>query len=334
MIIDDAEERLILPLQCDPVLHSAQVVADVKLTRWLDAAEDAGLRHRAKLTSVRNALQANKDIRAHDRALIDDALAVAILAARGAADVILQSAPELHKLEWIEKAAADFVTEVDRGAESAIISAIQLEFPGAVIVGEELSPEADSTSAALTFVVDPLDGTTNFLHGFPHYAVSIGVIENGTLSAAVVLNVPRGDMFTASIGRGTRLNDEPVRVSSIDSTSRALIGTGFPFKNPDLLDSYANQFVAVSRQTAGIRRAGSAALDLADVACGRFDGFWELVLAPWDIAAGVLLVREAGGIVTDLAGAPAQISQGSFVAGNPQIHPWLLETVQRAANNK
>ena len=278
-------------------------------------------------------MQAKHNIRAHDRALIDDALTVATLAARGAANVIRQSAPELHKLEWIEKAAADFVTEVDRGAESAIISAIKAEFPGAVIVGEELSPDADSTSAALTFVVDPLDGTTNFLHGFPHYGVSIGVIENGKPAAAVVLNVPRGDLFTASIGRGTRLNNEQVAVSSIDSTSRALIGTGFPFKNPDLLETYAKQFVAVSRQTAGIRRAGSAALDLADVACGRFDGFWELVLAPWDIAAGLLLVREAGGIVTDLTGAPAQVSHGAFVAGNPHIHPWLVKTVQSAGNN-
>ena len=282
---------------------------------------------------MRNALQANRNIRANDRALIDDALSVATVAARGAADVILQSAPELHKLEWIEKAAADFVTEVDRGAESAIISAIQLEFPGAIIVGEELSPDADSTSAALTFVVDPLDGTTNFLHGFPHYAVSIGVIENGNLAAAVVLNVPRDDLFTASIGQGTRLNGEPVTVSSIDSTSRALIGTGFPFKNLDLLEPYSRQFVAISRQTAGIRRAGSAALDLADVACGRFDGFWELVLAPWDVAAGILLIREAGGIVTDLTGAPGRIGHGAFVAGNPHIHPWLLETVQTAADN-
>ena len=283
---------------------------------------------------MRNALQAKETTNAHDRALVDDALAVAIEAARAAANVIRQSAPELDKLEWIEKAAADFVTEVDRGAESAIISAIQCEFPGAIIVGEELSPEADTTSAALTFIVDPLDGTTNFLHGFPHYAVSIGVMNRGELTAAVVINVPRGDMYTASIGKGTRLNDQPVTVSSIDNTSRALIGTGFPFKNPDLLHEYATQFVAVSRKTAGIRRAGSAALDLADVACGRFDGFWELVLAPWDVAAGLLLVREAGGIVTDMKGAPATSSQGAFVAGNIHIHPWLLETVQNAVNHE
>ena len=279
-------------------------------------------------------MQANRTTGADNRALIDDALGVAVDAAREAADVIRQSAPELGKLEWIEKAAADFVTEVDRGAESAILNAIRTVFPGAIIVGEELSPEADSTSGTLTFIVDPLDGTTNFLHGFPHYAVSIGVTYGGELVAGVVHNVPRGDIFTASVGRGTTLNGENVTVSSIDSTSRALIGTGFPFKNPDLLETYAGQFVAVSRQTAGIRRAGSAALDLADVACGRFDAFWELVLAPWDVAAGILLVREAGGIVTDIAGAQAKAAQGAFVAGNPSIHPWLLETVQRAAESR
>jgi myo-inositol-1(or 4)-monophosphatase len=277
-------------------------------------------------------LQANHAIRAHDRALIEDALAVAVAAAREGADVIRQSAPQLGMLEWIEKAAADFVTEVDRGAESAILGSIRSEFPGAVIVGEELSPDADSTSTSLTFIVDPLDGTTNFLHGFPHYAVSIGVAHQAELVAAVVLNVPRGDLFTASVDNGTRLNDQIVTVSSIDSRSRALIGTGFPFKNPELLEPYARQFVAVSRETAGIRRAGSAALDLADVACGRFDAFWELVLAPWDVAAGILLVREAGGIVTDLSGARAAVSHGAYVAGNPKIHPWLLETVRTAAN--
>jgi myo-inositol-1(or 4)-monophosphatase len=281
---------------------------------------------------VRNALQANQGTTVRNRTLIDESLAVAVDAAQGAAEVIRRSAPELGKLEWIEKAAADFVTEIDRGAESAIISSINAEFPGAVILGEELSPDADLSSGLLTFIVDPLDGTTNFLHGFPHYAVSIGIAYENELVGAVVLNVPRGDIFTASLGNGTRCNGEIVKVSSIDSTSRALIGTGFPFKNPDLLERYSRQFVAVSRETAGIRRAGSAALDLADVACGRFDAFWELVLAPWDVAAGILLVREAGGIVTDLDGSEAKPSHGAYVAGNPHIHPWLLETVQRAAN--
>jgi myo-inositol-1(or 4)-monophosphatase len=269
-----------------------------------------------------------------DSELVVEALEVAVEAAREAASVILSSAGALEDIEWVEKAAADFVTEVDRGAESAITSTVNSAFRNAVVVGEELSPEAVVKSQALTFIVDPLDGTTNFLHGFPHFAVSIGVMHQGALAAAVVLNVPRGDLFTASIGKGTQLNGETVTVSSIDSTSRALIGTGFPFKNHDLLDEYSRQFVEISRHTAGIRRAGSAALDLADVACGRFDGFWELILAPWDVAAGILLVREAGGIITDLSGSPAQPDHGAYVAGNPAIHPWLIETIQRATNNQ
>ncbi|HEX6576260.1 MAG TPA: inositol monophosphatase family protein [Gemmatimonadaceae bacterium] len=277
-------------------------------------------------------MQAINKSRDRDNALIDDALEVSIIAAREAAEVIRQAADALGDLEWEEKAAADFVTEVDRGAESAVISAIHAEFPGAAIIGEELSPDARIEGSSLTFVVDPLDGTTNFLHGFPHYAVSIGVLYQGRASAGVVLNVPRGDLFTSSAGKGARQNGEEITVSHLDSIPRALVGTGFPFKNPDLLDSYALQFTAVSRATAGIRRAGSAALDLADVACGRFDAFWELVLAPWDVAAGIVLIREAGGIVTDLSGNEAAIAHGAFVAGNPRVHQWLLDTLREATS--
>ena len=282
---------------------------------------------------MRNALQANRNIVSDDARLIEDALEVSIEAAREAASVIRESSGALDKLEWVEKASADFVTEVDRGAESAITATIKAAFRNAVIVGEELTPDKTLKSTGLTFIVDPLDGTTNFLHGFPHFSVSIAVMHRTDLVAAVVLNVPRGDLFTASSGNGTRLNGEIVRVSSIDSTSRALIGTGFPFKNPDLLETYAKQFVEISRHTAGIRRAGSAALDLADVACGRFDGFWELVLAPWDVAAGIVLVREAGGIVTDISGSPAKAAHGAYIAGNPFLHPWLVQAVQKASNN-
>ncbi|HZJ00672.1 MAG TPA: inositol monophosphatase family protein [Gemmatimonadaceae bacterium] len=275
-------------------------------------------------------MQAKRKIEAGDAQLIDEALEVSIEAARDAAHVIRESSGALDDLEWVEKASADFVTEVDRGAESAITATIQSAFAKAVILGEELTPETVLESSALTFIVDPLDGTTNFLHGFPHFSVSIAVMYLGELQAAVVLNVPRGDLFTAKTGSGTQLNGAPVTVSSIDSTSRALIGTGFPFKNHELLDEYAKQFVEICRHTAGIRRAGSAALDLADVACGRFDGFWELVLAPWDVAAGILLVREAGGIVTDLSGKNAKVAHGAYVAGNPFIHRWLIEAIRNA----
>ena len=279
---------------------------------------------------VRNALQANDTAVQIDKSLARAALAAAVKAAERAARVIRDAAPGLAALEWVEKGTADFVTEVDRAAEAAIAETIAESFPDAVLVGEELTPGDGLFGDGLTFIADPLDGTTNFLHAYPQYAVSIGVLNGRELIAAVVLNVPRGDLFTASVGDGTWLNGEIVRVSTTKNPSRALIGTGFPFKNPDLLDQYARQFIAINRRTAGIRRAGSAALDLADVACGRFDGFWELVLAPWDTAAGLLLVREAGGIVTDASGAPCIPSHGAVVAGNADIHPWLLNAIQEA----
>jgi myo-inositol-1(or 4)-monophosphatase len=276
-------------------------------------------------------LQANETSLKARGALARAALATATVAARRAADVIARAAPDSGSLEWVEKGTADFVTEVDRAAEAAIVQVVSRDFPEAVIVGEELTPDDAFAEGGLTFIADPLDGTTNFLHGYPQYAVSIGVVSDSEIVAAVVLNVPRGDLFTASTGEGTRLNGRPVQVSTTSTPSRALIGTGFPFKTPEILEDYARQFVAVNREAAGIRRAGSAALDLADVSCGRFDGFWELSLAPWDIAAGLLLVREAGGIVTDLEGNPCLPVHGAVVAGNPAIHPWLLETIRKAA---
>ncbi len=279
---------------------------------------------------VRNALQANETALHIDRSLARAALATATEAAQRAGHVIRQAAPGLAALEWIEKGTADFVTEVDKAAEASIAEVIAKAFPDAALVGEELTPEDALFRDGLTFIADPLDGTTNFLHAYPQYAVSIGVLSGRELIASVVLNVPRGDLFTAAVGEGTRLNGDLVRVSTTQDPSRALIGTGFPFKNPEHLEQYARQFVAINRQTAGIRRAGSAALDLADLACGRFDGFWELVLAPWDTAAGLLLVREAGGVVTDLDGELCLPSHGPVVAGNPDIHSWLLKAVREA----
>lgn len=263
-----------------------------------------------------------------DASLARAALDTAVTAARAAASVISAAAPGLGSIEWVEKGTADFVTEVDREAESRIAEVIAATFPDAILVAEEMTPDIASSRNGLTFIADPLDGTTNFLHGYPQYAVSIGVLQGGELIAGVVLNVARGDLFTAAAGCGTQLDGRTVKVSEQDQPGRALVGTGFPFKNPDLLERYAAQFVEINRRAAGIRRAGSAALDLADVACGRFDGFWELVLAPWDVAAGILLVREAGGLVTDLSGASGLPSHGPVVAGNPDIHPWLLETLR------
>jgi len=263
-------------------------------------------------------------------------LDVAVAAARRAVAVVRARAPDVAQLHWDEKGPSDFVTDVDRAAEHALRTEILGALPDARVLGEELSPTevaaaGRSTTRDVLFVADPLDGTTNFLHGYPAYAVSIAVLVDGELTAAVVINAVTGDTYTATAGHGAWRNGEPMNVSKIVTPSRALIGTGFPFSHLEWLDSYQPQFAAVARQTAGIRRAGSAALDLADVACGRFEGFWELMLAPWDIAAGILLIREAGGIVTDLAGEPAYVAHTPLVAGNPVIHAWLLGTLARAS---
>lgn len=251
-------------------------------------------------------------------------------AALGAGEIVRRAAPTSSSLVWEHKGAADFVSEVDRNAEQHILSAIEKEFPGATVIGEEFSPEAVSGDG-LSFIIDPLDGTTNFLHGFPHYAVSIGAAHGGELLAAAILNVQTRELFAASAGGGATLNGEPIRVSSESAPERALIGTGFPFKQLEHLPRFLRQFELVTRSTAGVRRAGSAALDLADTACGRFDAFWELGLAPWDVAAGILLIREAGGVVTHPDGVPAAPAFGAYVAGGPAMHAWLLRTLAEAA---
>jgi myo-inositol-1(or 4)-monophosphatase len=181
--------------------------------------------------------------------------------------------------------------------------------------------------AGLVFVADPLDGTTNFLHGIPWYAVSLAAMIDGELAAGAVLNVANGELFTATAGGGTRLNGQPVAVSETTDPTRAIVGTGFPFKGDEHVDEYLRMLPRVMRETSGIRRPGAASLDLASVACGRFDAFWEITLAPWDIAAGLLLIREAGGRTTTLSGDPAPVAHTSLVVGNPAMHEWLLSAV-------
>jgi myo-inositol-1(or 4)-monophosphatase len=264
----------------------------------------------------------------------DQLLDVAVEAASGAARVIEAAAGRRSELVWKEKGEADFVTEADTHAEAAIVATIKSRCPDAKIVGEELSPKGLTDGAGITFVVDPLDGTTNFLHGFPEYSVSIAVMLDGDLVAGVVRNLTRPETFTATRHGGAYVNGERISVSPETEPYRALIGTGFPFKRHDLLEKYARQFVQVSRHTAGVRRAGSAAIDLCSVACGRFDAFWELVLSPWDIAAGMLIIREAGGIVTDLNGDQKPVADGPVVAGNHDIHAWLLRTIREAVSNE
>ncbi len=224
--------------------------------------------------------------------------------------------------DWIQKGHNDWVTEVDRTAESLIRDILVKGAPGSRVMGEELSPEV--ANEGMVWIVDPLDGTTNFLHGYPQYAVSIGLAIDGELEAGVVLDVHRECVYGAVRGKGAWLGNSPLRVSRITEPARALLGTGYPFKHLEALDEYLDQFRRILPATSGVRRAGAAAIDLADVAAGRLDGFWELVLAPWDIAAGVLLIREAGGIVTDLEGRRADMVHGGIVAGNPAVHAWLL----------
>lgn len=262
---------------------------------------------------------------AADRRLLD----IAVAAAAAAAEVIAQQTAGRAGLDWEQKGPADFVSQVDLASESRIREVVGELAPHATVAGEEGSPELYD-APGLIFVVDPLDGTTNFLHGYPAYAVSIGVIQDGRLTAGVVHDVARGGVYTALDGQGAWYEGERIRVSAITRPERALIGTGIPFKRPEELARYLPQMDRVARHTAGIRRAGSAALDLADLASGRFEAFWELSLAPWDIAAGVLLVREAGGRVTDLAGRDLRVGHGPVVAGSPPMHSWLLEQLTTA----
>lgn len=253
-------------------------------------------------------------------------LEVALEAARAAASVLRERSADIHRLTWHEKGTADFVSEVDLAAEARVREIVSQRIPDAIVAGEEGSPD-EVGAAGLVFVVDPLDGTTNYLHGYPEYAVSIGVLDEGELVAGVVHNAANGEEFTALAGGGAWRDGERIAVSRISNPARALIGTGFPFRNLHRLGRYQRQFAEMVSSTSGLRRAGSAALDLCDVACGRLDAFWELGLAPWDIAAGMLIIREAGGIVTGTDGIDAEVAHGPIVASNTLLHEWMLDTL-------
>jgi myo-inositol-1(or 4)-monophosphatase len=255
---------------------------------------------------------------------------IALHAGRLAARVHRRHAGELAVEEWAEKGASDFVTRVDTEAERVIISAIRECCPGHEFMAEESARLGDPDSVRAAFdgaeylwVIDPLDGTTNFLHGFPSYAASVAVAHRGEIIAGAVVEGHGDSAWWAWKGGGAWRDGARVTVSTLDRLELALVGTGFPFKVTDLLPGYLRQFDAILRRTSGIRRAGAAAIDLCHVAEGRLDGFWELWLAPWDIAAGVLMVREAGGTVTSLDGANDVRAAGPIIAGNPAIHARL-----------
>jgi myo-inositol-1(or 4)-monophosphatase len=251
-------------------------------------------------------------------------LAAAQLAAGRAGEYLRAQEGRFGPSEWGEKRRADFVTDVDVAAERLIADTLLGAVPDSSVVGEELSP--DATPGGLVWIVDPLDGTTNFLHRVPVYAVSIAAALDGEILVGVVHHVPADIRYHAVRGGGAWQDGTRIAVSVIAEPRQALIGTGFPYSEIGQMPLYQRQFAAVIAGSGGLRRPGSAALDLCDVAAGRFDGFWELALSPWDVAAGALLVREAGGIVTDHDGRPDVISRrGSLVAGNPSIYAWLRD---------
>lgn len=259
-------------------------------------------------------------------------LNIAIKAARRAATVINRASTQLDLLSVQAKSPNDFVTEVDHAAEKAIIEILRDAFPGHGILAEE-SGESGPESE-FNWIIDPLDGTTNFIHGFPQYAISIAQTKNGVLEHAVVYDPVSNELFTASRGSGAFLNDRRIRVSRRNRLNDALLGTGFPFRQFDNVDAYLAMFKELTQKTAGIRRPGAAALDLAYVAAGRLDGFWEMGLSPWDMAAGVLLIQEAGGLVSDLSGEGNFMTTGNVVAGSPKIFGQILPIIQsyRPAN--
>ena len=263
-----------------------------------------------------------------------DLLLAAVEAAQRASGFLKRVERPADSAAWGVKGPGDFVSSVDRECEAIIARVLHDHTPAAHIVGEELTP--DAATGGLVWIVDPLDGTTNFLHGYAQYAVSIAAALDGELVAGVVLDVTRDACYVAAKDHGAfGPGNARLAVSHTRDPSRALIGTGFPYKHQDLIPRYLGQMEIMMRQSGGVRRAGSAALDLVDVAAGRFDGFWELMLAPWDIAAGVLIVRESGGLVTDLEGRDVSgLEPSAIVSGSPLMHPWLLQRLRQSTETE
>lgn len=246
---------------------------------------------------------------------------VAVKAARRAGDVMIRQLNQLHRLEVTDKGRNEFVTEVDHRAEQAIVEVIHEYYPDHAILAEERGRQGTHD---FEWIIDPLDGTTNFIHGFPIFAVSIAVRHKDQLEHGVVYDPLRQEIFTATRGQGAQLDGRRIRVSQRLRLSESLIATGFPYRHgTDDVDGYLEMLKAVMGESAGIRRPGSAALDLCYLAAGRVDGFWELGLNIWDIAAGALMIREAGGRISDFEGDDTYLDNGRVVAGNPKIYAAL-----------
>ncbi len=254
---------------------------------------------------------------------------IAVRAARAAGDAIVRNIDRLDRVQVDTKGRYDYVCDIDRQAEQRIIQTLQRAYPDHAILAEESGlHQREASRAEYTWIIDPLDGTANFLHGFPHIGISLAVRRHEQLEAAVVYDPLRQELFTAARGNGAQLDGRRIRVTQRRSLEGGLIGTGFPFKRPQLMPAYLRMFGAVAEHAEDMRRAGSAALDLAYVAAGRLDGFFELGLHPWDIAGGELLIREAGGIVTDLEGDEGAMVSGRVVAGGPKVHTGLLQALR------
>lgn len=253
-------------------------------------------------------------------------LNIAIKAARRAGKIITRYAEEIDTLKIQEKGVNDLVTWVDHAAENAIIETIQQAYPTHAILGEETGAHPGQE---YTWIVDPLDGTMNYIHGFPHYAVSIGIQYKQNIEHAVIYDPLSQDLFTATRGRGAQMNGKRMRVSKQETLTGSLIGSSFPFHHRDkYIDEHLDIFKKVFVQCADVRRTGSAALNLAYTAAGHLDGFWESGLKPWDIAAGVLMVRESGGFISDFNGENNFLENGTIIAGTPKVHLALLEIIQ------
>ena len=254
-------------------------------------------------------------------------LNMGIRAVRSAGDFIIRCMDRMQGIEVTEKSRNDFVSEVDRRAEQLIIDVLSKAYPDHAILAEESGEQGDSE---YRWIIDPLDGTTNYLHGFPQFAVSVALEHKGVLDQGIVYDPLRQELFSASRGEGAWLDDRRIRVTKRNTLEGALIGTGFPFRSLNRLDTYIEIFRQLTAVTAGIRRPGSASLDLAYVASGRLDGFWEYGLELWDTAAGALLIREAGGYVSDMDSGVSRLDSGNIVAGNPAVHDLLLDVIRSA----
>jgi len=258
---------------------------------------------------------------------------IALAAARKAGEIIARAADRLDLIEVGRKAGNDFVTEIDRAAEREIIFHLRKAYPDHLILAEESGASGDAAKAGgYQWIIDPLDGTTNFVRGIPHFAVSIACVRDGRIEHAVILDPVRREEFTATRGAGAQLNGRRIRVSTRAGLKEAVLGTGIPFREPSvhLLRPYLQTLEQSASRSAGIRRAGAAALDLAYVAAGRLDGFWEIGLQRWDIAAGALLVQEAGGLISDFNGGNGWMDSGRIVAANPKCLKAMLQVIRPA----